>query len=42
MNNYVKEVSEGTECGVSVGYDKIQENDIVDVFTEETIIRRLE
>lgn len=37
----VKEVGEGLECGVSVGYDAIQAGDIIDVFSEEVIARRL-
>lgn len=37
----VKEVAEGMECGVGIGFDKIKEGDIIDVFKEETIARRL-
>lgn len=37
----VKEVAQGYECGLSLGYDQIQENDVVDFFEEETITRRL-
>jgi len=37
----VKEVTEGLECGISVGYEKIKEGDIIDVFHEEVITRRL-
>jgi translation initiation factor IF-2 len=37
----VKEVAEGFECGISIGYDKIKEGDIVDAFSEEVITRRL-
>lgn len=36
-----KEVTEGLECGISVGYDKIKEGDIIDVFNEEIITRRI-
>jgi len=37
----VKEVTEGLECGIGVNYDKIKDGDIIDVFREETIARRL-
>ena len=37
----VREVTEGIECGIGIGYDKIKEGDIVDVFSEEIIARRL-
>jgi translation initiation factor IF-2 len=37
----VKEVSEGLECGISIDYDKIKEDDVIDVFHEEVIARRL-
>ncbi len=37
----VKEVIEGFECGIGLGYNKIQEADVIDVFFEETIARRL-
>ncbi len=37
----VREVTEGIECGIGIGYDKIKEGDIVDVFKEEIIARRL-
>ncbi len=37
----VKEVSEGFECGIGIGYDKIKEDDVIDVFYEELIARRL-
>lgn len=37
----VKEVAEGFECGLDVGYNKIKEGDIVDIFSEEHITRRL-
>jgi translation initiation factor IF-2 len=37
----VKDVAESLECGIGVGYDKIQEGDIIDVFNQETITRRL-
>ena len=38
----VKEVQEGLECGINIGYDDIKENDIIDVFDEEVTSRRLE
>lgn len=38
----VREVQEGLECGINIGYDDIKENDIIDVFNEEVISRRLE
>ncbi|MFA7676630.1 MAG: translation initiation factor IF-2, partial [Candidatus Omnitrophota bacterium] len=37
----VKEVAEGLECGISVGYDGIKEGDIIDTYHEETIARKL-
>lgn len=37
----VKEVAEGVECGIGLGYDGIKEGDIIDVFSEEMIARRL-
>jgi len=37
----VKEVGEGFECGIGIGFDKIQQDDIIDVFQEEVITRRL-
>lgn len=37
----VREVVEGFECGISAGYNQIQQGDIIDVFTEERITRRL-
>ncbi|MBN3039592.1 MAG: translation initiation factor IF-2 [Candidatus Omnitrophica bacterium] len=37
----VKEVLEGFECGIGIGYDKIQEGDVIDAFSEEVITRRL-
>ena len=37
----VKEVIEGIECGVGIGYNKLQENDVIDIFHEEVITRRL-
>lgn len=41
FKNDAREVGEGYECGVSVGYDDIKEGDIIDVFTEEKITRKL-
>ena len=37
----VKEVIEGLECGISIGYDKVKQGDVIDVFNEETIARKL-
>jgi len=37
----VRDVAEGFECGISVGYNEIQAGDVIDVFHEETIARRL-
>ncbi|MBU1112375.1 MAG: translation initiation factor IF-2 [Candidatus Omnitrophica bacterium] len=37
----VKEVAEGLECGISIGYDKYKEGDVIDVFHEESIARKL-
>ncbi|UCC95515.1 MAG: translation initiation factor IF-2, partial [Candidatus Omnitrophota bacterium] len=37
----VREVAEGFECGVSVGYAEIKEGDTIDAFAEEVITRRL-
>ena len=37
----VKEVREGTECGIGVGYGQIQEGDYIDVYSEEITTRRL-
>jgi len=37
----VKEVTEGLECGVGIGYDKFKEGDIIDIFHEEVIARKL-
>jgi translation initiation factor IF-2 len=37
----VKEVAEGFECGIGFGYDKMKQGDILEVFTEETIARKL-
>jgi len=36
-----KEVTQGTECGINTGYAAIQEGDIIDVFSEERIAKRL-
>ncbi|MBP7089133.1 MAG: translation initiation factor IF-2, partial [Candidatus Omnitrophica bacterium] len=41
LKDDVKEVTEGLECGISIGFDKIKESDIIDVFKEETIARKL-
>jgi len=37
----VKEVTEGLECGIGIGYEKYKEGDVIDVFNEEVIARRL-
>jgi translation initiation factor IF-2 len=37
----VKEVAQGLECGIGIGYDAIKEGDIIDFFSEEMIARRL-
>jgi translation initiation factor IF-2 len=37
----VREVAEGVDCGISVGFDGIQAGDIIDIYSEETIARRL-
>jgi translation initiation factor IF-2 len=37
----VRDVAEGFECGISVGYNEIQAGDVIDVFHEETIARKL-
>jgi translation initiation factor IF-2 len=37
----VKEVAEGFECGISAGFNEIKEGDVIDVFKEEIIARRL-
>lgn len=37
----VREVTEGYECGIGTGFDAIQEGDIIDVYQEEVITRKL-
>jgi len=37
----VRDVGEGFECGISVGFDTIEQGDVIDVFHEETVARRL-
>jgi translation initiation factor IF-2 len=37
----VKEVAEGVECGIGIGYDEVQEGDYIDAYSEEFITRRL-
>ncbi|MFH1519167.1 MAG: translation initiation factor IF-2 [Candidatus Omnitrophota bacterium] len=37
----VREVTEGLECGIGMNYDKIKEEDVIDVFNEEVIARKL-
>jgi translation initiation factor IF-2 len=36
----VRDVAEGVECGVSVGFDGILAGDIIDVYSEETVARK--
>ncbi|MBU2102218.1 MAG: translation initiation factor IF-2, partial [Candidatus Omnitrophica bacterium] len=36
----VRDVAEGVECGVSVGYNGILAGDVIDVYSEETIARK--
>lgn len=36
-----REVLEGFECGISIGYEGIKEGDVIEVFSEEIITRRL-
>lgn len=38
----VREVTEGLECGVGLGYDGIKEGDTIDIYSEEIVARRLE
>ncbi|MDD4954753.1 MAG: translation initiation factor IF-2 [Candidatus Omnitrophica bacterium] len=37
----VKEVAEGVECGIGIGYNEIEEGDYIDAYSEELITRRL-
>jgi len=37
----VREVNEGMECGISLNYSNIQQGDLIDVFLEESIKRKL-
>jgi translation initiation factor IF-2 len=37
----VREVAEGYECGISVGLDSVQPDDVIDVFHEESVARKL-
>jgi len=37
----VREVAEGLECGIDIGYDKVKQDDVIDVFNEEVIARKL-
>ncbi len=36
-----REVNEGMECGISIGYEDIREGDFIDIFREEVVSRRL-
>lgn len=38
----VREVNEGFECGIGIGYDKIQEDDLIEVFEEKLTSRQIE
>ena len=37
----VRDVAVGMECGIGVGFNDIKEGDVIDVFHEETIARKL-
>jgi translation initiation factor IF-2 len=37
----VREVGEGLECGINIGYDGVKEGDIIDIFSEEVVTPRL-
>ena len=37
----VREVAEGFECGIGIGFNAIQEDDIIEVFQEEITTRRI-
>jgi len=37
----VRDVREGMECGIGVGYNQMKEGDLIDVYTEEIILRKL-
>ncbi|MDD4294230.1 MAG: translation initiation factor IF-2 [Candidatus Omnitrophica bacterium] len=37
----VKDVAEGYECGIGVGYNDLQEGDLIDGYTEERVMRKL-
>ncbi|MCF7874458.1 MAG: translation initiation factor IF-2 [Candidatus Omnitrophica bacterium] len=41
FKNDAREVKEGYECGIDLGFDKIREGDYVDVFGQEVISRKL-
>ncbi|MCK9573315.1 MAG: translation initiation factor IF-2 [Candidatus Omnitrophica bacterium] len=38
----VREVAEGVECGISIGFNEVKEGDIIDAYSEELVTRRLE
>ncbi|HEC69284.1 MAG TPA: hypothetical protein ENI31_03235 [Candidatus Omnitrophica bacterium] len=38
----VREVLEGFECGIGVGFNDIKEEDVIEVFTEETKTRKIQ
>lgn len=37
FKNDVREVSENMECGISIGYEGVQEGDLIEVFREEEV-----
>jgi translation initiation factor IF-2 len=37
----VRQVEEGLECGISIGFNNIKEGDVLDIFSEEVITRQL-
>lgn len=41
FKNDAREVNEGYECGIDVGFDQIKEGDYIDVFGQEVITRKL-
>lgn len=41
FKNDAREVKEGYECGIGLGYDQIKEGDYIDVFGQEVISRKL-
>lgn len=41
FKNDAREVNQGYECGIDIGYDQIKEGDYIDVFGQEVITRKL-